>query len=186
MTPEILSFVLRNSPLRVVKVSSIIGISTEIPRPKLRKDFSQSPHLITLDTVLSECPQLTEARLKDTPDNLFIFFRSETATFSISGPVTETSSSSGSKYHYFEIRSSANEVIGQTDACVPDDPDDPVYAGEFEFVLLATSVAPDMPPRKITLQIERREGVAYRISVAYILEDAWNKADRRSELVVLG
>jgi len=125
MSPEILCFILRNSPLRVVKVLQVMSDEAEIPTPKLPPGISYSPLAVTLQTVLAEHPHLTRERLQQTPDNQFLCFWTETAPFSTCGPIEEVNDTwPESKFFRYEIRDSEGQTVGQTDLCVPDNPED--------------------------------------------------------------
>ncbi|KAK0712604.1 heterokaryon incompatibility protein-domain-containing protein [Lasiosphaeria miniovina] len=156
LTPEPMYHVLRNCPLRVVRVAMIISNDTEISLP---------PHPV--------------------------------AVFTVSGPVQKNTTYQAPPFH-FEIWNvhkgsdgQQQQPVGHTDVCVPSDADDGTCSageGDYEFVLLATNrpMFGDHPAEKIVLQVMWRAGIAYRISIGDILEDAWSKAQPKMKLVVLG
>lgn len=83
-----------------------------------------------------------------------------------------------------------DSVIGHTDLCDPADTEDPVCAageGLFEFVLMATNrpMFGDHPAEKVVLQVEWRDGIAYRLSVCDILEETWEARGPQMKLIVL-
>jgi len=190
LSPEIVSFVLRNSPLRVVRVSRIIGDDAESPKPKLPGGFAQSSLVVTLEAVVAEHAHLTRERLQQIPDNQLLLFWTETASFSISGPIEEENHTyADSHFFRYEIRDGNGHVVGQTDLCVPGDAEDVACAlgeGVFEFILLARVATQVAAAEKLALLIERRDGIAYRVTAANISEEAWTIAKPRMELVVLG
>lgn len=199
MSDDIVCYVLRNSPLRVVKVSRITSDSTEMAIPPiLTSRLLSSPNTVTLESIFSECSLLTESVLRRTPDNQLIAFWSEVAFFCVAGPMMEENTTyNNAEFFYFEVYSAsvddsgatATTMVGKTDYCTPGNENDAICQagpGEFEFVLLATNTAPGISPEKIVLQVIRRDGVAYRICIARVAEDQWMKAGPERELIVLG
>ena len=68
---------------------------------------------------------LTEQRLRETPDDQLLFFWTEVATFSGSGPLAQFNNTwKGSEHWNYEIKNSDGERVGLTDLCVPSDVDD--------------------------------------------------------------
>ncbi|KAE9367229.1 HET-domain-containing protein [Stipitochalara longipes BDJ] len=190
MSPEILCFILRNSPLRVVKVIQVTGDETEIPTPKLPPGISHSPLAVTLETVLAEHPHFTRERLQQTPDNQLLCFWTETACFSTYGPIEEVNDTwPESKFFRYEIRNSESQTIGRTDLCVPDNPEDMTCIlgeGVLEFVLIARNATQAHVAEELVLMVVRRDGIANRVTTANILEEAWIAANTKKELLVLG
>lgn len=93
MTEETVIYVLRNSPLRVVRVSRITSENTETPTPSMPAALQArppNPNIVTLEAIISEHPLLTEDVLRKTPDNQLIVFWSEIAVFYVTGPVLAT------------------------------------------------------------------------------------------------
>lgn len=61
--------------------------------------------------------------------------------------------------------------------------------GPAEFAVVGRRLSteiPDETPNVLALQIERKEGIAYRVNLAVIEESAWIAADPKWALVVLG
>lgn len=177
-----------------------------------------NPKIVTLNSIILEYPELTEARLRRTPDNQLLAFWSEAAFFDTVGPV-KSDSDFYTDHDFFDFHIYATSEggdrgarCGQTELCSPRDDDDPIcQAGEgrFEFVLLATCevlendpveaslpeddrTKTDLPPikrsEKIVMQISRNsgeKGVASRVSIARIREEAWNTAKPQKKLFVL-
>ncbi|KAH8588238.1 heterokaryon incompatibility protein-domain-containing protein [Bisporella sp. PMI_857] len=195
MREEIVCYVLRNSPLRVVRISRTISDETEAPMPPIPSipRHLQNPNIVTLESILSECPLLTEDILRKTPDNQFIAFWSEIAVFHVTGPVlAENTTWHDAEFSYFEVRNTSDPkgpIVGKTDWCTRGDGNDAICQageGKFAFILLATNAAPGSAPEKVVLQVFRRGGVAYRICVARIQENQWMKARPKRQLVILG
>lgn len=189
MIEEIVCFVVRNKPLRVARVSRITSDSTEMPVPPIALAGGQdNPQIVTLNSIISEYPDLTEARLRRTPDNQLLAFWSEAAFFNTVGPVkSDNVFYTDHNFFNFHIYATSDggdrgARCGQTELCSPRDDDDPIcQAGEgrFEFVLLATCevlendpaeassskdnrMKTDLPPirrsEKIVMQISRNGG----------------------------
>jgi len=164
MSPEILCFILRNSPLRVVKVLQVTSDETEIPTPKLPPGISCSPLAVTLETVLAEHPHFTRERLQQTPDNQFLCFWTEIAPFSTYGPIKEVNDTwPESKFFRYEIRDPEGQTVGQTDLCMPDKLEDMTCIlgeGVFDFVLTARNATQVLAAEKLVLMVVRRDGLA--------------------------
>ena len=184
--PQIICYVLRNSPLRVVRASRIASDNPDSGRslglPKVIR--SSSPFAVTLNTITSNCPALTHDRLLDTPDDQLLIFWSETSTFTISGPVERVLPSYAGQHRtqHFEVLDSLGNAVGNTA------PLHLAKAGQrlVEFVLLANNRPVEHPPQKIVLQIERRKGIACRVNIAEIEEGAWERSTPSRKLIVLG
>ncbi|KAK3377149.1 heterokaryon incompatibility protein-domain-containing protein [Lasiosphaeria ovina] len=197
LTPEPMYHVLRNCPLRVVRVAMIISNDTEISLPPHPSSIPPSPLAVTLDSIANELPHLTAKRLSRIPDNQLLFFWTEVAVFTVSGPVQKNTTYRAPPFHFeiWNVRNRSDgqqqQLVGHTDVCVPSDADDGACSageGDYEFVLLATNrpMFGDHPAEKIVLQVVWKAGIAYRISIGDILEDAWNEAQPKMKLVVLG
>ncbi|CAD6444537.1 09dc9103-2e4f-4484-b6d9-2a34349ee3c5 [Sclerotinia trifoliorum] len=82
MNPEIVCYILRNSPLRLVRVP---GVSLDVPGAQTNIHPSQaqrtSPNFIELQDIPVHCLELSIDKLNDTPDDQLIFFRTEVAQF---------------------------------------------------------------------------------------------------------
>lgn len=206
MLEEIVCYVLRNSPLRVVKVSRTISDIRELTMPSTQPGVGhlRSPNTVTVESILTELPVWTTESLAKVPDNQLIVFWSEIAVFYLKGPVIEKNTIwYNVQFRTFEIykrdsvlfqvgdtSTKISEPSGKTEYCNPDNKSDPLCQageGEFEFVLLATSRAPGHPPEKVALQVYRDQnsGIAHRISIARIKEEQWIKAGPRRTLVML-
>ncbi len=203
MTEDIVCYVLRNSPLRVVKVSRATSDTAELPTPRMPGNWRpQSPNIVTLESILSECPLLTQEVLQQKSDNQLVAFWSEVAIFCVVGPVlVENKTWYDAEFYHFEINSTVDglerktgldkkpDPDGKTDWCTPSDKNDAICKagqGEFEFVLLATNATPGNAPEKVVLQVFFENGIAYRICAASIKEDKWVEAKPKRQLVVLG
>jgi hypothetical protein len=185
--------VLQNSPLRLVRVSRVASDNAQNAQVHLvtRNPLPDSPLVITLDKNYHECPELTQGRLSNTADDQLLFFWAETAFFTISGPVSRTISQSNSRdveIQHFEVLDLDENVIGLTYPC------DATIKARFgkikeervEFIAIANNRPVLHQHQKIALQVERRTGIAYRINMADISEDAWNRSSPKHVLVALG
>jgi hypothetical protein len=61
----------------------------------------------------------------------------------------------------------------------PDDEED--ESGVCEFILIANNRPPAYAHQKVTMQIKRRGGIAYRVNIADIQADAWSRAELTAE-----
>ncbi|KAK5659702.1 hypothetical protein OQA88_913 [Cercophora sp. LCS_1] len=192
ISPDVLSFTLRHNPLRVVRVDKITGPTTEQPIPAFLRNLKmpKSPLTVTVEDVVSTYAALTEDKLKATPDDQLVFFWTEVTDFSLVGPIHELNTTyRESDFYRFEVHDETGQKVGSTDYCVPQDPDDTTCIlgeGRHEFVLLGRSKVGDNPAQKVVLQIVREEGIVKRVGIADILENAWEKAKPRRELIAMG
>lgn len=196
LSSDIVCFVLRNSPLRIVRVSRVISDSEELVMPRWAQSMpAQGPSIVTLDMVQysPEGPHLTQDRLLSIPDDQIILFWTEVAHFILSGPVEEENTTYSEKHHwhYFEIRDQWGKVVGKTDYCDPGDANDDLvrWTGtqdSFDFVQIGTNAAPQAAVEKVVLLVFWEHDIAYRISVGDIQEDAWKRSNPRRRLVAMG
>ena len=129
---------------------------------------------------------MTRERLLDTPDDQLIFFWTESAHFTIRGPVERNVLNYIAEYtlQLFEVLDADGHIVGYTGACRE-------AAGvevhhTVKFLLLANNRPVEFPPQKIILQIVRRAGIAYRVNIAQVGEEAWEKANPCRVLAALG
>ncbi|TEY52884.1 hypothetical protein BOTCAL_0254g00080 [Botryotinia calthae] len=89
LDPEITCYVLRNSPLRLVRVPRI---SSDVPGGQIRfhplQSQQSSPNAISLEDIPEHFPELGIEKLDDTPDDQLIFFWAEVAQFEVSEILT--------------------------------------------------------------------------------------------------
>lgn len=163
--------------------------------PSWAQNRAHGPSTVTIDMVLHsrEGPQLTKARLLNTPDDQVIFFWAEVAQFTLSGPVEEENTTFSKDHHwfYYEIHDESGQVVGKTDYCSPEDADDETIKwarkqSTFDFVHIGTNAAPHAAVQKVVLQVFWEDGIAYRISGGDILEDAWSKSKPQRRLIAMG
>ncbi|APA11729.1 hypothetical protein sscle_08g064990 [Sclerotinia sclerotiorum 1980 UF-70] len=201
MNPEIVCYVLRNSPLRLLRVP---GISSDVPGAQTTIHPSQaqrmSPNFIELQDIPTHCPELNIDKLNDTPDDQLIFFRTEVAQFQVSSELITTKhealrNTPWEPEYTFYIRNISDmngnvvaqmicnqedEILGQKE---PES-----HGGIFDFILLANNEPPDpeSKPSKIVLQVKREDGIMYRVNNAEIPEEVWERMNARKILVALG
>jgi hypothetical protein len=193
LDPEILCYVLRQSPLRLVRVARLLA-DTAGARPWQPAPAPLTSTLAaTLDDVEKHCPGLAGARLADTPDDQLLFFWADSARFVVSEPVTMArpvtaiNSIRGEDHrHYRRIADASGQIVGRTAACAAVSDDEAVESGECEFILIASNAPPEHEKQKLAMQVKRRDGIAYRANVADIQADAWDAADVVRTLVALG
>ncbi|TGO12283.1 hypothetical protein BTUL_0091g00280 [Botrytis tulipae] len=207
MDPEIICYVLRNSPLRLVRVPRI---SSDVPGGQTRfhplQSQQSSPNAVSLKDIPKHYPDLGIDKLDDTPDDQLIFFWAEVAQFEVSDIMTMKYESSINtpwepRYTYKrrDIMDTNGNVVAQTAYCdfeegntredgtsCIEEPEG--GGGTYEFILIANNSPPDpgSKPSKIVLQVERKNGVMYRVNNAEIPEEVWKRSEARRMLVALG
>lgn len=152
-----------------------------------------SPLTVTLQDVQDQCPDLTPERLTNTPDDQLLFFWTESAHFLVSEPIATTKWRSGVnqpldgyEIHHRNITDADGNHIGQTTACEGMSNDEVNESGECEFILIANNTPPQHEEQKTVMQIKWLDGIAYRVNLAEVRMDAWNRADLSRKLVALG
>ncbi|KAJ8067231.1 hypothetical protein OCU04_004595 [Sclerotinia nivalis] len=208
MNPEIVCYVLRNSPLRLVRVPIL---SLDVPGAQTHIHPSQaqqmSPNFIALQDIPKHCPELSIDKLKDTPDDQLIFFRTEVAQFEVSSELIMTKreglkNTPWEPEYTFHVRniSDMNGNVAAQMVCYYDGKENSqedkisnregseAGGGIFDFILLANNDPPDpeSKPSKIVLQVERKDGIMYRVNNAEIPEEVWSRMNARKMLVTLG
>lgn len=191
---EILCYALRNSPLRMVPVSRL-----SMDRPNGRAlqsplQLLKSPLAVSLDDVPNQVPELRLERLQDMADDQLLFFWAESARFVVSGPTkkwtrrvseSKTSERIYTRYHRI-ISDCGGNQIGHTVDCNGISDDEEAESGVCEFILLANHRPPTDRHQRVTMQIKRRDGIAYRVNIADIQPDAWSGAELTRTLIALG
>jgi hypothetical protein len=134
------------------------------------------------------------------PDEYLIFFWTSTATFEVAYDVggrseaerskpwrrREYPSVVGSTVNRLQIKDGYGNVAGS--ACgmseenqVPEGD----ATGLYDFVVVGRRQILHFEPVLIALQVEYRDGVAYRRNIAEIAEEAWVRAEHKWALIVL-
>jgi|ERR1700722_7867750 hypothetical protein len=190
-------YVLRNTPLRLVRTSRVASDfqGSRNFRGSLQTP-SRSPIAVSLADIEAYDSTWTRERLGSTPDDQLLFFWTEAACLKVAGPFQETitqrvsrsrGGSDSYKRRWFEIQDNAGNPIGSTAPCLADSQGDSgSVSGTSEFILIASNRPPESVPEKIVLQIERRDGVAYRVNIATIQETKWTEAAPKRALIALG
>ncbi|KAH8889258.1 HET-domain-containing protein, partial [Thozetella sp. PMI_491] len=196
ITPEIMCYVLRNTPLRLVRISRL---TMDVPGDRRALPFAnrlavpamQSPLAVYLDDITLHFPELPIDRLKGIPDDQIIFFWTEVATFTVSATIQrelwtkDRHPNNRTEYQILqrEVLEGSGKVIGQISPCESTGTNDSEQSAEF--ALLATSALAGSQGKVLALQIETKEGVAYRVNIAEIEEQAWRNADTQRRLIAL-
>lgn len=150
--------------------------------------------MVTFDKIYSECPSLTPDRLADTPDDQLLFFFAETAWFTLSNPIPSIVVRQVDRYkveNCCEVLDRNGVAVGKTQPISPSTlpkrlSDTEPNMGEFEFIALADTQYVKHEAHKLVLQIQRKEGVAYRVNIAEIKKDAWECAGPETKLIAMG
>jgi hypothetical protein len=194
LDPVILCYVLRQSPLRLVRVSRL-SMDTPNPAPwQLASALFKSPLAVTLGDIEQNCSGLTQEYLTDIPDDQLVFFWTDIARFTVSTPTTmvlavaaNTTLEDRYTYHYRTITDRNGNTVGRTAACEAGSNDETNEGGECEFILVASNTPPEHERQKLVMQIKRRDdGVAYRVNIADVSAGAWERAGAVRALVALG
>ncbi|KAF5872891.1 putative mitochondrial aaa atpase protein [Botrytis fragariae] len=175
MDPEIICYVLRNSPLRLVRV---LRISSDVPGEQTRfhplQSQQSSPNAISLEDIPKHYPDLGVDKLDDTPDDQLIFFWAEVAQFEVSEIMTMAFESSKNTpweprytYKQRDIRDTNGNVVAQTAYCdfeenarengtsCIEEPE--AGGGTYDFVLIANNNPPDPESKPSKLYCRSRE-----------------------------
>jgi hypothetical protein len=160
---------------------------------------------LSLSDVQKHLPLLTESKLREWPDEYLIFFWASSASFTIEllDPSTLPAPSPGSRKKPRDWRKEASPVIkdahgkivGKAERMHKEHWATKENSGENEFIVVA--VRPGIPelaelgaeyrPRVVAMQIRRDKetGVAYRVHIAEIDQDAWLDAKPTLKLIAL-
>ncbi|KAM5352928.1 hypothetical protein ACJ41O_005650 [Fusarium nematophilum] len=165
LDPQILCYIFRNSPPRLVRVSRLSADSSNA-RQQPAIAISNSPLAVTLQDVRDHCPGLSSERLVDTPDDQLLFFWAQSGVFLVSKPVEEVPPlligdpllEDKYKRHYRKMTDADGNVVGRTTACEAVSDDEVNESGECEFILIANNTPPQHE--------EERIAMTYSISLA--------------------
>jgi hypothetical protein len=81
------------------------------------------------------------------------------------------------KYHYRTITDQDENTAGRTAACEAESNDETNEGGECEFILVARNTPPEHEGQNLVMQIKRRsDGVVYRVTIADVSAEAWERA----------
>jgi hypothetical protein len=185
---------LRNSPLRLVRVSRVSSDSLQALQSNLKQlqhQTARSPLGICLADIINEYPCLTDIRLLDTPDDQMIFFRADCARCQVSSPVLSLEGAYNPRNpvyskcvkHHRNIIDNAGRVVGKTSTCEASEKNENRV---WDFIHIADNRTFSTEPRKIVLQVEFRDGIFHRINIGEISEEAWERTMPMSRLVALG
>lgn len=177
----------------MVRVSRLFMDSPSTHPLKLPLQFPKSELAVSLDDVYKNVPELTLERLHDMPDDQLLFFWAESAHFLVSGPIKiiawfPTNKSLEKRYtkYYRNITDLDGNPVGKTATCDEISDDEEGEAGVCEFILIASNRPPEYTHQKVTMQIKRQGGIAYRVNIADIQADAWSKAKATRTLIPFG
>lgn len=200
----IVAYVLKNTPLELVRTSTLTPeADTHAPTSHKQNDDPDAS-LVTLDMIVTELPDLTFDRLSLIPDDQILFFWAETAHFFLSPLSKSNHSSDRGRPIYDEKGEYCGDVgplpgaVGAVDDDADEEDDfgrDSSSARDAKGTSTSTSNnnqrAEFIALRRFTyiclvLQVERREGIVYRVNIWQIDAQAWRRSRLRRELVALG
>ncbi|KAK3396988.1 HET-domain-containing protein [Sordaria brevicollis] len=164
----IVAYVLKNTPPRLVKTSTLTPDSSIQPT---KKDSKES--VVTLDMVMAEIPDLTFTRLSTIPDDQLLFFWTETARFFLSPPPNQFDRGRSVFNEKGEYCGDVGPLPGAEIATSENQHAEFIAVRRFTYICLV-------------LQVERRDGIAYRVNMGQIDAQAWRRSRPRRELIALG
>lgn len=206
VVPNFTAYILRNSPLRLERISKLEGT-----------EYDQN---LSFSDITTEMPRLTLSRLKIVPDDQFLCFRAEIISFGMVGSrslehvkgaisrtkfwPSENSAMLVSELLKYEsngfvpgqdmfgplpaagyrilIDAETHDEVGRTKPCRWK-----AETGPFQLVRIATEAQPrkENETTLIFLEVEKTTGVSQRTAIGKILEKAWDQADPQTRVVVL-
>ncbi|KAF9876788.1 hypothetical protein CkaCkLH20_05634 [Colletotrichum karsti] len=183
-------YILRNPPLRLLLARRIFMDS---PR-QVTSSPARGSSAVSLEDLRNSYPRIN---LEEVPDDQLLLFWSESTRLRVAKPIKST-------YHWHErdgplhkhreecyrqqLLDPDGNIAGQTGPCLGSQDAGNLEDKEYEFIVIAERTAPpDYEKQRIALQVERRpDGVAYRVNIAEISQDAWEKATKSHGLIALG
>ncbi|KAI1279621.1 HET-domain-containing protein [Xylaria sp. FL0933] len=179
--PEILCYEHYHAPLRIERVrSQTLGYELTRQRDRSRWKQNQDQHVTLADLAL-EHPILHTKKLSAIPETQLIFFWTTCAFFAVA-PIDNTPGQ-----RRFEIVDSHGHVVGSTGIIETDYIENPDCSkGRHEFIVLGSRRNQFSEPMLLVIQIEWRDGVAYRTNWGEIEEGAWERESYAWKLVPLG
>jgi len=151
---------------------------------------SRSPE-ITFAHVKKELPNLTEDVLKGFADEYLLFFWAESAFLEMLAPDPDTVGQTTRdimRIGFPIIMNSSGKEIGTAESINKHYWQDKANSGWTEFIAIGRRCVadiPDTPTMIIALQIRWENGVAYRVNIAEINEDAWLDASPTLKSIAL-
>ncbi|PVG00464.1 HET-domain-containing protein [Serendipita vermifera] len=186
--PEITCYVHYDSPLRVLKVADTVSSShpTQVPcieegNTELRNQWKPDHDLtVSVEDIEIHLKNVYD-KLVEIPEEHIIFFWTSLATFTL-----EPVSTQGNQNTAPRILDSTGKQVGTMGIMKNEYWQSGHYdRGEHEFVVIGSRRFYTFDPILAVLQIERREGIAYRVNIGEINEEDWVKAQRGWTLVAL-
>ncbi|KAI1113012.1 HET-domain-containing protein [Nemania sp. NC0429] len=180
--PEILCYEHCHSPLRLERVRHETASYEWTARQNCPSWKDGHAQLVTLADVASEHPMLHSAKLSTIPETQLIYFWTSSAFFTLVPPDGDNANIRQST-----ITDSRGNAVGSTGTTVSDDGDSGRYGrGRYEFVVLGSRRNQFSDPVLLVLQIEWRDGIAYRVNCGEIEEGPWERELRTWKLIPLG
>ncbi|OOF97382.1 hypothetical protein ASPCADRAFT_166162 [Aspergillus carbonarius ITEM 5010] len=175
--PEILCYEHTHSPLRIKPIRHTpsqyeLSPRTILPSWKLHQDQTIS---------LSDLSKIQiPLNLEETPDTLYLFFWASSARFTLrprnTSPICQS-----------EVVNADGVVIGETGKAVHDDEGcHCTIETPHEFIVIASRRNQFTEAMLLVFQVEWWEGIAYRVNIAEIEENAWVRASPVWKLIVMG
>ncbi|KAK4186780.1 heterokaryon incompatibility protein-domain-containing protein [Podospora australis] len=192
--PTISCFVHKSAPLRILSIKAEEkrrAMDDLKPRKK-----NASLRGTSWKDIHDHLPHLDERRLSEIPDEHLLFFWTTSAHFAIeyradvASETTEVRDDSDTSLVEpdLKIKDDAGTIIGAMKRVTQDLPADP--GQKEEFIAIGRRQIPDLPmldcpAHVVVMQIRWENGLAQRLNVADIEEDAWLRAAPVEKLIVL-
>ncbi|KAI0780299.1 heterokaryon incompatibility protein-domain-containing protein [Fomes fomentarius] len=191
-TSQLVCFTHQSHPkLNFIRVNTGDGLSSsdDYARPSW-----QDPHHteVSESDVIAQYPHLTDNRLSEFPDEHLLFFWTSVVSESFTVPEHKAKVRNFAAYgsrSMPEVLDRDGRAVGSACTMKRGHWDSYGCSGPTEFAVVGRRLSaeiPDETPKVLALQIERKEGIAYRVNLAVIEESAWIAAGPKWALVVLG
>lgn len=192
-TPIVLCFGHKSNPLRLARIGDN-NANKDTPEHQEFQGLGESTRSeVNLDDVVEHLPELTQARLKEIPDEHVLFFWASSAFFA--APMSDVEGqqwATWADYHYLStkrpvIRDLKGGVVGERNFVSPATMKG-LDSSHTEFIAVARRKIADLdlPATLLALQIKWVDGVAQRLNYAEIDEAMWEEASPTWKLIALG
>ncbi|KAL2126094.1 hypothetical protein VTI74DRAFT_1702 [Chaetomium olivicolor] len=175
--PEILCFEHHHHPLRLERVRRTAAAYDWLRQQDLPSWKAGHDQPVELADLTSSLPQLP-----DIPETLVLFFWTSSAFFTV---VTNHGTPAPS------LVNTSGDVVGSVKPMPPEDDhrtSEGQRLGQHEFIVIGSSRStyPGAEPVLLVLQIEWRQGIAYRVNFGEVKERFWEAVPHTWKLIALG
>jgi hypothetical protein len=174
---EIVCYIHRHDPLDIVPVNVAHSVTNEDSGTD--KEWKLHTYqAVNIADVNENLPDIMEDTIIRVPPEQYLFFWTSSAVFELQRRDNESRPT---------VVDLTGTLVGNMGPMSEDHWTRGKYDSGFqEFIVIGSRRSFDIKPELIVLQIEWRDGVAFRVNIGEINEDAWIKADRTWKLIALG